>query len=522
MAVETTGNTDHGSIPKNNGPRKTVFLIILVVAILLGTKYGYGKYTYGKDHVETDDAYITGELVYISPSINGTLAKLEVDEGDRVKKGQLIARLKDSSQQSALRQAQAAYNSALTQIPQAKSNLAYQKLATEAAIQKARAAISSQRDKTKGAKQQVDLTSDTFRYQVAQSRSQVAAAEATVAQFAAQALTAKAGIDTAKQAVASAESSARAVDARILAAQADLERSTKDEARYKELVAQEAISKQQFDAVHAQTESYRANLTAARELASQATSQVEQAKEGVKQATATWEASKKSTDAARQQIQVAKSGLNLAESSRTNIAIQRTNVTGNIDQSVQAQADLSTAEAGNEQIALRAAQVDTANAQLDQARAQLVNAQIMLEDTYIYAPTDGNVVKKTANVGTSLAPGQTILTMTQGDKVWVEANFKETQLKEVQPGQSVEVEVDTYSGKQFAAHVQSINRATGAATSLLPPDNATGNFTKVVQRIPVRIVFDKHNSEGDDPTKVLRQGMSAAVTINLRSQVANP
>ena len=518
MAVDSTQPNNSEPQKKNGGPKKALFLVLLLVGIVVGGKYAYSKYTFGQAHVETDDAYVAGDLVYISPSINGTLAKLVVDEGDRIKKGQLIARLKDSSQQSALRQAQAAYNAALTQIPQAKSNLVFQKRATEAAIQKARAAIASQRDKTTGSKQQVNLTRDTFQYQVAQSRSQVAAAEATTAQFAAQALTSKAAIETAKQGVLSAESSARAVSARIAAAQADLDRSQKDEARYKDLVAQEAISKQQYDAIQAQTESFRANLLAAREQSGQANAQVEQAKEAVKQATAAWEASQKSTDAAKQQVQVAKSGLSLAESARTNIAIQRTNVTGNIDQSVQAEADLSSAEAGKEQITLRAAQVDTANAQLEQARAQLVNAQIALEDTYIYAPTDGNVVKKTANVGASLAAGQTILTVTQGDKVWVEANFKETQLRDVVPGQAVEIEVDTFPGKLFAAHVHSVNRATGAATSLLPPDNATGNFTKVVQRIPVRIVFDQPKSRKNDPAILLRQGMSAAVTIDIRSR----
>ena len=136
-----------------------------------------------------------------------------------------------------------------------------------------------------------------------------------------------------------------------------------------------------------------------------------------------------------------------------------------------------------------APQIETYRAQAQQAQAALANAQITLSDTDIYAPNDGIVVKKTANVGASLSPGQTIFTMTQGDYVWVEANFKETQLKDVGPADA-ELEVDAFPGKMFKGRVRSINEATGAATSLLPPDNATGNFTKVVQRIPVRIELD--------------------------------
>ena len=183
----------------------------------------------------------------------------------------------------------------------------------------------------------------------------------------------------------------------------------------------------------------------------------------------------------------------------------------------QVQADLLRAQAGRQQIQMQRKQIDTLKAQVQQAKAALANAQVSLDDTAIIAPCDGVVVKKTANVGMAMTPGQTIVTITQGNRMWVSANFKETQLTHVLPGQKVEIEVDSVPGKVFEGTVESINRATGAATSLLPPDNATGNFTKVVQRVPVKIAFTAARSDSDKATQkdieALRQGMSVSATI---------
>jgi len=155
---------------------------------------------------------------------------------------------------------------------------------------------------------------------------------------------------------------------------------------------------------------------------------------------------------------------------------------------------------------------------VQQARAAMRNAKVTLNYTSIYAPCDGIVVKKATNVGAAISPGQTLVTITQGNHMWVSANFKETQLTHVRPGQRVEVEVDSFPNKVFEGTVDSINRATGAATALLPPDNATGNFTKVVQRIPVKIEFAATNRGGryasQEDVDALRQGMSVSATID--------
>ncbi|HLK57492.1 MAG TPA: efflux RND transporter periplasmic adaptor subunit [Chthonomonadaceae bacterium] len=509
-------------------------MIVAVLGILLfaAGAWGWRAYQFGQAHVDTDDAYVTGDLVNISPIISGTLDSLNVEEGDVVHKGQLIARLSDSGPHATLQQAQAALEAAQSQIPEAERSLEYTTLATDAAIQHAQAAIAAQNAKTSGAQQQVALSSDTVRNQVEQAERQVDQAKAQAAQAEAQAVqadaqvkTAEVGVQSFQQAVQTAQNAARAAEAGVVAANANAERAGKDEVRYAQLVKQEAVTQQQYETAHAAAESAQAQLHAAQEQAAQAKSEVERARVNVEQAQAQQEAARKQAlathkqaDVARDQVNVALAGLNLAKSNGMQTRIQQSNVANNVQQGGQAQADLLNAQAGREQIAMRRKQIDIYKAQVAQASAAVKNAQVTLDDTAIYAPCDGVVVKKTANVGMALAPGQTIVTITQGNRVWVSGNFKETQLTHVRPGQSVELKVDSFPNLTFEGQVNSVNRATGAATSLLPPDNATGNFTKVVQRIPVKIFFVPSNRGAGYATQqdldLLRQGMSVTATID--------
>jgi len=128
------------------------------------------------------------------------------------------------------------------------------------------------------------------------------------------------------------------------------------------------------------------------------------------------------------------------------------------------------------------------------------------------APAAGWVGNKTVGLGQLIRVGQPLMSLVPLDDVWVVANLKETDVAGVKPGNAAEIEIDAYPGEQFAGHVESISPASGALFSLLPPDNATGNFTKVVQRIPIRIRLDRAN----DPARPLRPGMSAFVTITTR------
>jgi membrane fusion protein (multidrug efflux system) len=144
-------------------------------------------------------------------------------------------------------------------------------------------------------------------------------------------------------------------------------------------------------------------------------------------------------------------------------------------------------------------------------RAALAQAELNLKYATVTAPVRGVVSKKGVNVGQVVAAGQPLFAIVQIDDVWVTANYKETQLKEMRPGQRAVISVDAY-GREYKGKVDSISGATGARFSLLPPENATGNFVKVVQRVPVKIVLDP----GQDPDHLLRPGMSVTPTVYLK------
>jgi membrane fusion protein, multidrug efflux system len=523
-----------------------------IVALIVGVIWGVNYWHFASTHVSTDDAYVTGNLVNVSPVISGTLAELTVDEGSVVRRGQLIARLDDAGPQATLRQARANYTAAMSQVPQAERNLLYQEQATRAAIQKAQAALGSQRAKAAGAEQQVTLASGTTRNQVRQAQSQLSAARALEQQSLAQAHAADVAVDNYRQAVQTALASAdnyqqqvstaqkalQAAQARVQAAQTEADRTAKDETRYRVLYVQDAVSAQVYDNAKAQARNAQANVAATQSQADEAASQVEQARAGARQAQSQVEQARKNVtqaqaqaraahraaEATGEQVSVAQAGLGLARANSTQVGIQQANLLSASQQTGESQADVEAARAGEQQVAMRRTQISTYRAQAQQALAALNNAQITLSDTRIYAPNDGKVVRKIANVGVSLSPGQAIVTITQGNYVWVQANFKETQLKDVRPGETAEVEVDAAPGKVFKGRVRSIDEATGAATSLLPPDNSTGNFTKVVQRIPVRIELvpadssdDKKFARAEDIAN-LRQGMSVTATVDIGSR----
>jgi membrane fusion protein (multidrug efflux system) len=172
-----------------------------------------------------------------------------------------------------------------------------------------------------------------------------------------------------------------------------------------------------------------------------------------------------------------------------------------------ARAVLAQATANRGQVEISTAQAGSASAAIEQARSAVTAAYLQLSYTTVVAPIGGIVTKKTIQLGQIIQPGQSLMTIVPLSDVWVTANFKETQLADVRPSQRAEIHVDTY-GRSFEGHVDSIAAATGAKLSLLPPENATGNFVKIVQRIPVKIALDR---VADSYT--FRPGMNVDVTI---------
>jgi len=177
-----------------------------------------------------------------------------------------------------------------------------------------------------------------------------------------------------------------------------------------------------------------------------------------------------------------------------------------------ARARLQQAGTTREQVAISSARAASAAAKAEMARAAVEQAKLNLAYTEVRAPVTGVVSRRTVEVGQVVQPGQPLLALVDLENVWVTANFKEGQLARIRPGQPAEVSVDAFGGRTFRGHVDSISAATGARFSLLPPENATGNYVKVVQRVPVKIVLEP----GQDPVHALRPGMSVEPTVFVR------
>ncbi|HUI51034.1 MAG TPA: HlyD family secretion protein [Terriglobales bacterium] len=224
------------------------------------------------------------------------------------------------------------------------------------------------------------------------------------------------------------------------------------------------------------------------------------------------EISKQQYDAAKANADATASALNADEQrlaqAKRNIDISRAQLDAAKARVLQAEAGVASAHADIKRVAMRSADAQAKLAKVDQARAQLDAAQLNLGYCDIVTPVDGVVTHKQVEDGQVVQQGQGLMVIVPLQDVWVTANFKETQLRKMRPGQKAYVEVDTY-GKTFSGHVDSIAGATGAVVSLLPPENATGNFVKVVQRIPVKIVLDPIPAS----EAILRPGMNVDATV---------
>ena len=182
------------------------------------------------------------------------------------------------------------------------------------------------------------------------------------------------------------------------------------------------------------------------------------------------------------------------------------------DRVLQAQSSQKYAQTGPQQVAIQRAKADQAAGQVAQARAALAQAKLNLEYTQIHAPVSGIITTKSVEPGQNVAIGQALMTLVSLDDVWITANFKETQLRHMHVKQPVTIHVDAY-GRDFDGQITQIGGATGSELSLFPPENATGNYVKVVQRIPVRIDLTKPDENKD---RLLRPGMSVEPKVRVK------
>jgi membrane fusion protein (multidrug efflux system) len=323
----------------------------------------------------------------------------------------------------------------------------------QVAVDKARAELADAEATALAAQSNVPITSTTAASNVTTARGGIAQAQS--------------GVTAADKEVEAARARLVTAQARLREAEANAAKAARDVERFRGLLAKDEISQQQFDTTAAGAEALKAGV-----------------------------------DSARSQIAEAEAGIRVAESK---LAQSRAG-------EQQAQAELQTAQTGPSQIAATRARASSAEARVMQARANLAQADLNLQYTTVKAPARGIVSKKGVNAGQVIQTGQPLLALVQIDDVWVTANFKETQLKDMRPGQRATIDVDAFGGREFKGKVDSVAGATGSRFSLLPPENATGNFVKVVQRVPVKIVLEP----GQDPEHRLRPGMSVTPTVYLR------
>ena len=310
----------------------------------------------------------------------------------------------------------------------------------------------------------VEIDPADYEVAVAQARAEYADAQAQAAaaginvpitdvSTSSQVSGAQAGVSGARAGIAAARQQFEAAKSQVIEAEANNTKAQNDLVRYKQLIDKQEISQQQYDQAVASAQAAAATVQAARANADALAAQIEQAQ----------------------------------------------------DRLAQAGAELRTAGTAPQTMRVTRARALSAQANADQKKAQLGQAELNLQYTKVIAPVSGAVSNRTVEVGQNVQPGQEMMKIIPLDEanIWVTANFKETQLAKMKAGQPAEIEVDA-TGKTYKGHVNSVAGASGERFSLLPPENATGNYVKVVQRIPVKIVFD----QGEIKNHELRPGMS--------------
>ncbi len=419
--------------------------VVVLIAVIVGLRY----WLYARSHESTDDAFIDGHIVQVSPKASGYITKVYVNDNQNVNGGDLVAEIDPRDYEAKVAQAKAALNAGLAQQKQAQTQVSLTRVTTRADVQQAAAGVQ-------------------------QARSGVAGARAGAASERSRTNQAAAGIGT-------AEANVQQAQAQVSAAQAEAQRANADVQRYQTLYEKDEISRQRLDQAIA--------------TAGTANAQVEAAKQRVVATEAQLNEARAAASAASQNAQRA-----------------RTQVSGSQAQVNEAVGRLAQANTAPQQVAVSQAQASAAGANLEQLQAALDQAELELSYTKIYAPESGRIARKSIEVGALVQVGQPLMAVVPGD-VWVTANFKESQIGNIRTGESVELSVDAYPDKVFKGHVDSIQAGTGARFSLIPPENATGSYVKVVQRVPVKIVFEPNQI---DPQHLLAPGMSVVPQVKVK------
>jgi len=378
MTIKRDKNFEPAS-SSNNATRKRTqkwLIVIFIIGILAGSFYGIRWLHYYFTHASTDDASVEGDLISVSSTVSGKIRLLSVHEGEQVKKGQLVAQLREEDYQAQVDVAAGVVQSINASLNEALADVLLVKEKTEKDVQRAEAVL-----------------------------------------FASQ--------------------------ARFKEAEANMQLATLDFKRVSKLYNSKTVSASEMDKVQAA-------------------------------------------------YTLAQAGLEKAE-----------------EEINENRAKLKVAQANTGEVTLKQRRVESLKGKLKEATAELEAARLKLAHTTVTSPTDGVVAKKISHIGEVIKSGQPVAVIVDLNNIWVEANLEETQLEHVRIGQSVDLEVDAYPNTRFTGKVINIGAATASEFALIPENRSAGNFTKVTQRIPIRI-------EVVSPAEQLRPGMMVTVGIDIR------
>jgi len=437
-----------------SGPNPTVRLLLIVVAVivlLIAVVYGVRFLAYATTHETTDDATIDADEIQITSKISERVDHIFADTNLRVHKGELLVQLDDRDERDRYNQAQAAYN--------------------------------AQQAQARAAQENVNLTRDTQVAQNLENSGSIDQAQAGISSASEEAKSSSQQIAVSEAAVASARSELAAARAGVPGALQNLRRAAADLARTQSLVSTGDESRSQLDADRATYEEARSQY---------------------QQAVANVSASQAQYDEAVQKLNSQRFA---TSSTEAQIGVNQAQLTT-------AQGKLQESDAPS-RVPASQAQADAAEAQVASLKSQLGTAADNLSYTRITSPIDGFVGEKNVDIGQTVAPGESLLTLVPSSNVYITANYKETQIGHMHKGQEVDINVDAYKGVAFVGHVEDLSPASQNKFSLVPAQNATGNFVKVTQRVPIRILFDRVEN-GNLSEYPLRPGMSVETSVKVK------
>jgi membrane fusion protein (multidrug efflux system) len=458
-------------------PRSRVPIYVVAGIILLTTVVGTAWWLYARQFVTTDDAIVEGFVSVVSPKVSAHVSRIHVKENQLVKKGDLLIEFEAQEQGAKLEQAKARLQTAFAARMKAQANVAFSRKTSQAGLTQAGFNLEAARTNI----EQSRLASDSKQNAIEKARTQAGTAEANYKQTQAQ--------------IPAAEASLAQAKALVPVAQNKLEVARLEHERDRQLFDAGDVSKQKLEQSNKELNVAQGELISAEKQVDIAESRLE--------------ALRRAVEVERSRMQEARVGIAAAENDFRQSQSQINLVSAQADESA---GRLLEAKAMPEKVAVDETDISAAEAEVMQAQAAVNQAELELSYTKIYAPQDGYVVHRSVQEGQLVQPDQTLMAITQSE-LWVVANFKETQIERLKAGQKVDIYIDAYPSAVFQGRVDSFQAGTGSRFSVLPSENATGNFVKVVQRIPVKIVFE---TPPDTTKYLLVPGMSVVPKVHVK------